>query len=75
MTGHRSFIDRWMRATDKLQAIFGSADRSDPNAPVVHKHDAYEDESDRELRDIEIETDTEGHHYAVRKSGRTWHHQ
>ncbi|WP_026819057.1 hypothetical protein [Arthrobacter castelli] len=73
MTGHRSFIDIWMRSTGKLARLFGEADRGDPKAPIVHKHDAYENESDRELRDIEIETDTEGHHYAVRKSGRTWH--
>lgn len=70
MSGRRSFIDIWMRATDKLQVLFGGADRSDPSAPVVHKHDAYEDESDRELRDIEVETDTDGQHYAVRKSDR-----
>lgn len=72
MTEHRRLSDRLMSATEKLRLLFGPADRSDPNAPIVHKHDAFEKESERELSDIEVETDSEGHHYAVRKSGRHW---
>lgn len=72
MAGRRKFSETLMRQTDKLRSLFGPADVSDPKTPVVHKHDAYENESDREVRDFDIETDSHGHHYAVRKSGKTW---
>ncbi|GAB3523233.1 hypothetical protein [Arthrobacter monumenti] len=72
MAGHRSFLDMLMRQTDKLQRLFGPADRDDPGSPVVHRHDSYEDASDKQLLDFDIESDTRGHHYAVRKSGKPW---
>jgi hypothetical protein len=34
---------------------------------VVHRHDAFEQASDQELLTFAVETDSEGHHYAVRK--------
>ena len=36
-------------------------------APVVHKHDDYEHASETDLAGFEVETDAQGHHYAVRK--------
>nr|WP_139346864.1 hypothetical protein [Sinomonas mesophila] len=56
-----------MRATGRAAAIWGPAARTDANAPVVHKHDAYEQASDVELKTFEVVTDSDGHHYAVRK--------
>ncbi|MDQ4502931.1 hypothetical protein RBS12_11480 [Sinomonas sp. ASV322] len=56
-----------MHVTERAAQIFVSPDRGDIEAPVVHKHDAYEQASEDELRTFEVETDSEGHHYAVRK--------
>ena len=58
----------FMDMTDRLRFIFGPATRGDPTAPVVHLHDEYEHASEDDLAQFEVETDSEGHHYAVRKS-------
>ncbi|MGO4383550.1 hypothetical protein [Specibacter sp. RAF43] len=68
MTKDEKFVDKFMRATDKFQKVFGPAEQGDMDAPVVHRHDEFEDESDLELSQVEQRTDSEGHHYAVRKS-------
>ncbi|WP_354172636.1 hypothetical protein [Arthrobacter sp. UYEF36] len=47
--------------------LFGPASRGDTSAPVMHKHDDYESASEMELAGFEVETDAQGHHYAVRK--------
>lgn len=56
-----------MEKTDKLRLLFGPANRGDTAAPVVHKHDDYEHASEDDLAGFEVETDAQGHHYAVRK--------
>ncbi|WP_323960158.1 hypothetical protein [Arthrobacter sp. JZ12] len=49
-------------------AIFlGPAERDDPDQPVVHRHDEFETASEEELAEFEVEVDSEGHHYAVRR--------
>jgi hypothetical protein len=58
----------FMDMTDRLRFIFGPATQGDPTAPVVHLHDDYEHASEDDLAQFEVETDSEGHHYAVRKS-------
>ncbi|MBT1003447.1 hypothetical protein KIH31_12615 [Paenarthrobacter sp. DKR-5] len=58
-----------MHATDRLRAVFGPADRADPRVPVTHRHDDFEEASEEELATFEVETDSEGHHYGVRKTG------
>lgn len=61
---HRSFFD----GLDTTARIFlGPAARSDGSTPVVHRHDAAEDQSESALRSIEIRTDSLGHHYALQK--------
>ena len=47
--------------------LFGPASRGDATAPVVHKHDDYEHASETDLAGFEVETDAQGHRYAVRK--------
>ncbi|MDR7084588.1 hypothetical protein J2X01_003899 [Arthrobacter ginsengisoli] len=47
--------------------LFGPASRGDYTAPVVHKHDDFEQASEVDLSGFEVETDAQGHHYAVRR--------
>lgn len=60
-------LTRFMNATDRLRFVFGPATRLDTDVPVVHKHDAFEQASDEDLAHFEVETDSEGHRYAVRR--------
>jgi hypothetical protein len=64
---HRA-LGRFLDVTDRAAKILVRPHRGDINAPVVHKHDDFEQASEEELRTFEVETDSEGHHYAVRKS-------
>ncbi|MCA4134321.1 hypothetical protein [Arthrobacter sp. M4] len=57
----------FMHATEKFQAVFGPATQGDTDAPIEHKHDDFEEASEEDLGHFEVETDAEGHHYAVRK--------
>ncbi|WP_211880171.1 hypothetical protein [Pseudarthrobacter albicanus] len=56
-----------MNATDRLKFVFGPASHGDNSAPVVHRHDDFEHASEEDLSTFEVETDSQGHHYAVRK--------
>lgn len=58
----------FMDLTDRLRFVFGPATQGDSSAPVVHMHDDFEHASEDDLAQFEVETDSEGHHYAVRKS-------
>lgn len=62
-----SFVEKMMHATEKFQKVFGPADQGDMDAPVVHRHDEFEQRSEEQLSHFAQETDSEGHHYAVRK--------
>lgn len=57
----------FMKMTDRLRFVFGPATRLDTEAPVVHKHDEFEQASDEDLSHFIVESDSEGHHYAVRR--------
>ena len=58
-----------MDKTDKLQVpVRPRKSRGDTAAPVVHKHDDFEHASEDDLAGFEVETDAQGHHYAVRKT-------
>lgn len=61
------FVDKFMHATNRLRAIFGPADRSDPNTPVVHRHDAAEAASDEQLAGLRVERDAQGNAWAEDK--------
>ncbi len=63
---HR-LLGKFMHAAEHAAAIWGPASHGDTEAPVVHKHDAFEQASEDDLRGFEVATDSEGHHYAVRK--------
>ena len=60
-------LDKFLDVTDRAAKILVRPHRGDISSPVVHKHDDFEQASDDELRTFEVETDSEGHHYAVRK--------
>jgi hypothetical protein len=57
----------FMNTTDRLRFFFGPATRLDNDTPVVHKHDDFEQASEEDLSHFVVETDSEGHHYAVRR--------
>ncbi|MET3140896.1 MULTISPECIES: hypothetical protein [unclassified Arthrobacter] len=57
----------FMHVTDRLRFVFGPATRLDTDLPVIHKHDEYEQASDEDLSHFVVATDSEGHHYAVRR--------
>lgn len=59
-------LDGFQHLTERLQFVFGPATRGDAGSPVVHKHDDFEVASEEDLKHFDIETDSEGHHYAVR---------
>ena len=61
-------VKAFMDKTDKLKVLFGPANRGDTAAPVVHQHDDFEHASEDDLASFEVETDSHGHHYAVRKT-------
>lgn len=56
---------KWLR--NPARVFLGPADRSDPTLPVVHRQDEFEHASEADLAGFEVEEDSEGHHYAVRK--------
>lgn len=56
-----------MSMTNRLRFVFGPASQGDAALPVIHKNDDYEHASKEDLSDFEVETDSQGHHYAVRK--------
>ncbi|WP_426227009.1 hypothetical protein [Pseudarthrobacter sp. DSP2-3-2b1] len=60
-------LSGFMNVTERLRFVFGPATRLDTEAPVVHKHDEFEQASEEELSHFVVETDSEGHHYAVRR--------
>ncbi|QCB95652.1 hypothetical protein E5206_00830 [Arthrobacter sp. PAMC25564] len=60
-------VIRFMNLTDRLRFLFGPASRGDAAAPVIHRHDDFEHASEDNLSTFEVETDSQGHHYAVRK--------
>lgn len=67
MTSGENFVGKFMHATEKFQKVFGPADQGDADAPVVHRHDEFEENSQEQLSHFEERTDSSGHHYAVRK--------
>lgn len=60
-------VSGFMNLTDRLRFVFGPAARLDSDTPVVHKHDAFEQASEEELSHFVVESDSSGHHYAVRR--------
>ncbi|WP_026556714.1 hypothetical protein [Arthrobacter sp. 35W] len=67
MSSEERFVDKFMKVTGQVSHVLGQADRSDADAPVVHKHDDFEQASEEDLSHFESETGSNGEHYAVRK--------
>lgn len=63
-----NFITRLMKWTQRLAMnVFGPADRTNAETPVIHRNDDGEIASQEQLAGIEVERDTEGHSWAHRK--------
>jgi hypothetical protein len=60
-------VSRFMGLTDRLRFFFGPASRLDSDTPVMHKRDAFEQASEEDLSHFVVESDSTGHHYAVRR--------
>ncbi|GAB3553741.1 hypothetical protein GCM10027404_26830 [Arthrobacter tumbae] len=56
---------RWIR--NPASIFLGPADRDDLDGPVQHRHDEFETASEAELAELNVEVDSDGHHYAVRR--------
>jgi hypothetical protein len=65
--GRRARRPAYSRLDSFVRLFLGPADRSGAGTPVVHRHDTAEDESDQQVAGLEIEQDSAGHHYAVRR--------
>jgi hypothetical protein len=67
--GQRRRVRRpaYSRLDSFVRLFLGPADRGGSETPVVHRHDAAEDQSEKQLAGIEMKEDSEGHHYAVRR--------
>jgi len=68
MAKDEKFVEKFMHATDKLRGVFGPADQGDIDAPVIHRHDPIEDESEDQMRHLEFHTDSQGQRYAEWKT-------
>ncbi|MCQ9162696.1 hypothetical protein MMF96_01285 [Arthrobacter sp. STN4] len=71
MARDEKFVIKFMHATEKFQKVFGPADQGDSDAPVVHRHDAFEEASEQQLAHFEQRTGSDGQHYAVEKDEET----
>ena len=60
-------LRRQLHPSNWARFLFGPASRGDYSAPVVHRHDDFEQASETDLAGFEVETDSQGHHYAVRR--------
>ena len=63
----RVALNRHLHPSSWVRFLFGPASRGDYAAPVVHRHDDFELASENDLAGFEVETDAQGHRYAVRR--------
>lgn len=66
MMGRR--LEGFQHVTERLQSVFGPATHGYTDSPVMHKHDDFETASELDLKNFDVETDSQGHHYAVRNN-------
>ncbi|GAB3269920.1 hypothetical protein GCM10027449_04460 [Sinomonas notoginsengisoli] len=66
---HETKPESFMRAMGHLRALYGPANRRSMQEPERHGHNPEDIKEEKELSGIEIETDSEGHHYGVRRAG------
>lgn len=66
---NQNLITRWMQWTQRLAMnVFGPADRTGAETPIIHRNDDWEIASQEQLADIEVDRDNEGHTWAHRKT-------
>ncbi|MCP9001887.1 hypothetical protein NFC73_19455 [Pseudarthrobacter sp. RMG13] len=64
-----NLLNRLMHWTQRLAMnVFGPADRTDADTPIIHRNDDGEMASQEQLADIEVERDNEGHSWGLRKT-------
>lgn len=66
MTTRTSFVQKFLKGTARTWYLFGAADRRRLEDPVLHRNDAFEKASLRDLAGFEVERDREGHRYIYR---------
>lgn len=59
--------EKFMGMTNRLRFFFGPASRLDADTPVAHRRDEFEQASTEDLSHFVVESDSSGHHYAVRR--------
>ena len=64
---HEDRVHAFMRAMGRLRNVYGAANRRDPGEPERHGHNPEDVKEEHELEGIDVETDSEGHHYGVRR--------
>ena len=64
---HETKAESFMRKMGHLRTLYGPADRRTAQEPERHGHNPEDVKEEHELAGIDIETDSEGHHYAVRR--------
>lgn len=64
--GEHRMVARMMRFTSHAGGVWGAADRSSSDTPVVHRHDDFEKASEDEIAAFEVQRD-HGHAYIYRK--------
>ncbi|MEN2743292.1 hypothetical protein [Sinomonas halotolerans] len=62
-------VQAFMRAMSRLRGVYGPANRRDLSEPERYGSNPEDAKEADELAGIEVETDSEGHHYGVRKDG------
>jgi hypothetical protein len=66
---HETKSESFMRAMGHLRGLYGPANRRTASEPERHGHNPEDVKEERELSGIDIETDSEGHRYGVRRAG------
>ncbi|MDQ4503150.1 hypothetical protein [Sinomonas sp. ASV322] len=60
-------VGRFMRTMGHLRSVYGPAAHRDPLEAEAHGHNPEDVKNSEELDGIDIQTDSEGHHYGVRR--------
>ena len=64
---HETRVHAFMRAMAHLRNVYGAANRRDPGEPERYGANPEDAKEQNELNGIDVETDSEGHHYGVRR--------
>ena len=62
-----SALGHFMRTMGHLRSVYGPAAHRDPGEAEAHGHNPEDLKENQELEGIDVKTDSEGHHYGVRR--------